>query len=91
MFCLKLKDILDPEAASRQPHAHHDQQWPFSARKTDPEGWRLTAEKTGRLRWKYLRTEQERNELPQDVTTRYYMGRDTVCLFQMRLDEVELN
>lgn len=91
MFCLKLKDILDPEAVSRQPHTPHDQQWPFSSRKTDPEGWRLTAEKTGRLKWKYLRTEQERNEQPQDVTTRYYMGRDTVCSFQMRLDAVELN
>lgn len=91
MFCLKLKDILDPEALSRQPHTRHDQQWPFSSRKTDPEGWRLTAEKTGRLKWKYLRTEQERNEQPQDVTTRYYMGRDTVCSFQMRLDAVELN
>lgn len=56
-----------------------------------PERPTLTAEKTGRLRWKYLRTEQERNELPQDVTTRYYMGRDTIYLFQMRLDAVELN
>ena len=82
MFRLKLKHILDPEAVSRQPHTRHNKQWPFSAQKTEPEGWWLTAENTGRLRWKYLQSEQERNKKPQDVTTRYYMDQDTVRSFQ---------
>lgn len=90
MFYLKVKDVLHPPSEIGQSDAHHDCQWPLSARKTDPEGWRLTVEKgSGRLIWRYLRTDQERNELPQDATTRYYMGRETVCSFWLNLGTIE--
>ncbi|KAF7586687.1 hypothetical protein BBP40_008493 [Aspergillus hancockii] len=80
MFTLKVKDVLHPRLNVKPSNADHDNQWPFSAKKTDPDGWRLAVEEgSERLKWIYLRTDQERAELPQDAATRFFMGRDTLA------------
>nr|Q96WJ0.1 RecName: Full=Lanosterol synthase; AltName: Full=2,3-epoxysqualene--lanosterol cyclase; AltName: Full=Oxidosqualene--lanosterol cyclase; Short=OSC [Pneumocystis carinii]AAK82993.1 lanosterol synthase [Pneumocystis carinii] len=44
--------------------------------KTDPDGWRLIVEDTGRQRWKYLKTEEERRERPQTYMEKYFLGKN---------------
>lgn len=74
---LKIKDTINPLYGNSAPE--HASTWPFSAKKTDPEGWRLTVtESPQRLMWKYLRTQEERDAFPQDTPTRYFMGLPTV-------------
>ncbi|RAQ52866.1 lanosterol synthase [Aspergillus flavus] len=48
---------------------------PFSACTTDREAWRLVVEKDlGRLKWKYLNTQNERDSRPQDLVSRFFLG-----------------
>ncbi|KAG4301936.1 hypothetical protein PCK1_001912 [Pneumocystis canis] len=44
--------------------------------KTDPNGWRLIVEETGRQKWIYLKSQEERDKIPQTIRERYYLGMD---------------
>jgi hypothetical protein len=76
-FRLKVSDVLD---ASANVKAWDDDPWPFSATKTDYQGWRLVTEgNPKRLMWKYLLNDEDRDALPQDTPSRWFLGLPTVC------------
>ncbi|KNG88536.1 putative lanosterol synthase [Aspergillus nomiae NRRL 13137] len=64
-YTLKIKNRLNAQA----------DHLPFSARNTNPEAWRLVVEKgLGRLKWKYLTSQSERDSHPQDLVSRFFLG-----------------
>jgi len=74
---LKFRDILRP--GSSKPF-DLDSMWPFSVTSTEPQGWRLITEDAGRLMWRYLPKDQEREDIPQDSPAKYFLGLPTVCI-----------
>ncbi|PLB50866.1 terpene synthase [Aspergillus steynii IBT 23096] len=68
-YSLKITGQVSPEPETSQTPGY-----PLSARSTTLDGWRLTVEEgLGRLKWKYLATEAERNAQPQDKTSRFFL------------------
>ncbi|KAE8337771.1 hypothetical protein BDV24DRAFT_154052 [Aspergillus arachidicola] len=66
---LRIKNHLNAQADSE------DGKPPFSACTTDREAWRLVVEKDlGRLKWKYLNSQNERDSRPQDLVSRFFLG-----------------
>ncbi|PGH15493.1 hypothetical protein AJ80_05510 [Polytolypa hystricis UAMH7299] len=77
-FTLKIKNRLNAKPGNDSGQNHSSDAWPFSSRRTDPEGWRLVVEDPpGRLKWKYLNTDRERDSQPQDPTTKFFLGLPT--------------
>ncbi|RDW81312.1 Terpene cyclase family member [Aspergillus mulundensis] len=70
-YALKVRDPVKP---------FQDGNGPFSTQKTGLDGWRLTVEEgLARLKWKYLRSDQERAEYPQDPASKFYLGLPTLA------------
>ena len=66
---------------SHEPENSQSSGYPLSARSTSLDGWRLTVEGgLGRLKWKYLATDEERDAHPQDKTSRFFLDLPIVCL-----------
>ncbi|KAL4805338.1 terpenoid cyclases/protein prenyltransferase alpha-alpha toroid [Aspergillus unguis] len=69
-YSLTITERLNP-----QSHLDNKNDSSLSAKETSPEGWRLTVEEPlGRLKWIYLRTEEERRAHPQDNASKFYLG-----------------
>ncbi|KAE8138899.1 terpenoid cyclases/protein prenyltransferase alpha-alpha toroid [Aspergillus pseudotamarii] len=68
-YSLKIKNRLNAQAD------REDVNLPFSASTTDRQAWRLVVEKDlGRLKWKYLSSQSERDSRPQNVVSRFFLG-----------------
>ncbi|KAI9715728.1 MAG: hypothetical protein M1828_000743 [Chrysothrix sp. TS-e1954] len=77
-YSIKYKDILQPTSTEKPVDSEKQSLWPFSVPDTQKEGWRLDADKvSGRLRWEYLQSRQERDAVPQTTAARYFMGLST--------------
>lgn len=73
-YTLRYGDVLK---AAGSGTSHDRRLWPFSVPSLDPEGWRISIEDprvTGRLMWRYLATDQERQDFPQTPGAKYYVG-----------------
>ncbi|KAK1142056.1 hypothetical protein N8T08_008262 [Aspergillus melleus] len=70
-YALRTTKKLDPQP---QLKAGNNPEYPFSSRATSLDGWRLTVEDgLGRLKWKYLTTDAERDAQPQDKTSKFFL------------------
>jgi hypothetical protein len=78
---LRYRDLLS-SVSPNQPNP--DPSWPFSVQSTEPQGWRLVTEGPGRLMWRYLPTEEERNDVAQTPGAQYFLGLPTVCIISYR-------
>lgn len=64
-----------------------DDSWPYSSRTTHLEGWRIVVqEPPGRLKWKYLKTDSERERYHQDTTMKFFLELPTVCFLPSTLN-----
>ncbi|KAL4915397.1 terpenoid cyclases/protein prenyltransferase alpha-alpha toroid [Aspergillus aurantiobrunneus] len=76
-FALRINDRLHGQVIT-QRLSDSNAELPFSARRTNLSGWRLTVEDgLGRLKWKYLKSNEECIAQPQNQPSRFYLGLPT--------------